>query len=86
MREIRFTIRDPRGLHVVPLGSLVHACCAFDSNVLFICKDGTLNGKDLPSMLRVVLRRYDSFALRFSGRDEEKAANYLTDLINKSLA
>ncbi len=81
MRELKYQIQDPRGLHVLPLGALVKMLCSCASQVEFRCAEGSFNGKDLPAMLHLALRRGDKFSIRFNGSDEEqscaKAANFL---------
>ncbi|MBU3827493.1 MAG: HPr family phosphocarrier protein [Candidatus Anaerobiospirillum merdipullorum] len=83
MRELTFTIRDPRGMHDIPLGALVRKLCSFKSAVQFSCSTGSCNGKSLPAMLRLTLRRNDSFALRFSGQDEQEALQQIQILLQQ---
>ncbi len=85
MQELIFTIRDPRGLHVAPLGALVRLCCSFASNIQFSCQEGSCNGKNLPAMLRLALHRDDSFALRVSGQDEKAALQQINALLQQYL-
>jgi phosphocarrier protein len=80
MIERRVTIKNRAGLHTRPAAALVKTAAKFKSD-FFIDKDGfEINGKSIIGVMTLAAEQGSTLTLRFSGDDEQEAANAVVEL------
>ncbi len=80
-REVR--IRNRAGLHTRPAASLVKLAAKFKADFL-ISKDGfEINGKSIIGVMTLAAEQGSALLLRFSGPDEQEAAEAILDLFER---
>lgn len=80
MIEREVTIRNRTGLHTRPAATLVKTAAKFKSD-FFIYKDGMeINGKSIIGVMTLAAEQGSTLLLRFTGPDEEEAANAIVEL------
>jgi phosphocarrier protein HPr len=83
MIEREVTIRNRTGLHTRPAATLVKLAAKFKSD-FFIYKDGfEINGKSIIGVMTLAAEQGSKLVLRFSGEDEEDAAEAIVELFEK---
>ena len=83
MIERTVTIKNRAGLHTRPAASLVKLAAKFKAD-FFIEKDGfEINGKSIIGVMTLAAELGSSLTLRFSGEDEEAAAQAMVELFEQ---
>ena len=83
MVEREVTIKNRTGLHTRPAATLVKLAAKFKSD-FFIYKDGLqINGKSIIGVMTLAAEQGSKLILRFSGEDEEEAAQAIVELFEK---
>ena len=78
MIERTVKIRNKAGMHTRPASILVKIACKYKSD-FYIIKDGfQINGKSIIGVMSLAAEYGYELTLRFDGRDEEDAANEIT--------
>lgn len=83
MQQVEYAVRDPRGLHVVPMGIVCNLLSSFESRAEVHCAAGRANGKKIDEFIKLAIRRGDKFSVHFSGSDEVQAATALKELLTE---
>lgn len=74
MREVRYTITDPNGIHARPAGTLVKMLKGFDSKVTVFKGDRNTDMKKILSLMGLGIQQGDQILCRIEGLDEEACA------------
>lgn len=83
MKRVDYIIRDPRGLHVVPMGALCRLLSHFKGRVEISSPAGQADGRNIADVLRLGIRRGEKVSFTLSGDDEAKAASDLDLLLHR---
>lgn len=85
MKEFKYVITDPEGIHARPAGEFVKAAVAFESNVN-ITKDGkTVSAKKIFGVMGLAVKQGQEITITVEGADEETAAAELEAFLKNNL-
>ena len=85
MKEFKYVITDPEGIHVRPAGELVKVAKEFQSQVT-LTKDGkTGDCKRIFGIMGLAVKAGNEITLTFDGEDEEAAYTAVTEFVEKNL-
>ena len=74
MKEIKYVITDPLGMHARPAGRLVKAVAPYASKITVTAPTGTADAKRLMALMRLAAKQGMELTVTIEGADEEKAA------------
>ena len=74
MKEFKYVITDPLGMHARPAGMLVKAVAPYASQVTVTAPTGTADAKRLMALMRLAAKQGMELTVTVEGADEEKAA------------
>ena len=77
MKEIKYVITDPLGMHARPAGMLVKAVAPYASKITVTAPTGTADAKRLMGLMRLAAKQGMELTITIEGADEEKAATEL---------
>lgn len=85
MKEFKYVITDPQGIHARPAGELVKAAKAFTSSIT-ITKDGkTGDCKKIFGIMGLGIKKGSEVVITFDGEDEEAAYEAVSRLMQENL-
>ncbi len=85
MKEFKYVITDPEGIHARPAGMLVKAVKEFACDIK-IAKDGkAMNCKAIFGVMGLGAKKGDEVVLTFDGADEEKAYEAVSKFMSENL-
>lgn len=85
MKEFKYVITDPVGMHARPAGLLVKTAGSYASSVM-IEKDGkAVDAKRIFGIMGLGVKTGDEVTIRIEGEDEEKAATELEAFMKENL-
>lgn len=85
MKEIKYVITDPMGLHARPAGQLVKAVAGYSSTITLIAPTGKADAKRLMAVMRLAAKQGMELTVQIEGSDEEKAAADLKAFLEANL-
>ncbi len=85
MKEFKYTITDPAGIHARPAGILVKKTQPYASEVTLIKDDKQANGKSMLSVMGLGARNGDEITVQVEGADEADAAAELEAFFKENL-
>ena len=85
MKEIKYTITDPLGMHARPAGMLVKAVTPYASKITVTAPTGTADAKRLMALMRLAAKQGMELTFAIEGADEEKAAEELQAFLAANL-
>ena len=74
MKEIKYVITDPLGMHARPAGMLVKAAAPYASKITVTAPTGSADAKRLMALMRLAAKQGMELTVTIEGADEEKAA------------
>jgi phosphocarrier protein len=74
MKEIKYTLKDPLGLHARPAGQLVKAAAKYKCDIQIGTAVKMANAKRIIGVMALTLKQNDEVIMTFNGEDEEEAA------------
>ena len=74
MKEFKYVITDPVGIHARPAGLLVKEAKNFKSTATFIKGDKEAKATSLMKLMGMGIKQGDEVAVRVEGEDEETCA------------
>lgn len=74
MKEIRYVLTDPLGIHARPAGQMVKMAGKYKCDIQIGSSVKTVNAKRIIGVMALTLKQNDEVTLTFSGEDEEAAA------------
>lgn len=85
MKEFKYVITDPEGIHARPAGELVKAAKAFES-VIKLNKDGKqVDCKKIFGIMGLGVKKDQEVILTFEGADEDAACEAVSKFIQENL-
>ena len=85
MKEIKYVITDPLGMHARPAGMLVKAVAGYASKITITAPTGTADAKRLMALMRLAAKQGMELTITIDGADEEKAATELQAFLEANL-
>ena len=85
MKEIKYVITDPLGMHARPAGMLVKAVAPYASTITVNAPTGTADAKRLMALMRLAAKQGMELTITIDGADEEKAAEELLAFLQANL-
>ncbi len=86
MKEFKFAITDPVGIHARPAGLLVKAVKEFGSKVTITNADGkTVDAKKLLALMGLGIKQGDTVTVSVEGDDENAAAEFIEKFMKENL-
>jgi phosphocarrier protein len=83
MKEIKYVLKDPLGLHARPAGQLVKVAAKYKCDAQLGTTAKMVNAKRIIGVMALSLKQGHELIMRFEGEDEEEAATaceaFLTD-------
>lgn len=85
MKELKYVITDPQGVHARPAGMLVKAVKGFESDIQMI-KDGkAVNCKGVMGVMSLGVKKGEEVTLTFNGADEDAAMEAIGKFMQENL-
>lgn len=85
MKEIKYTITDPIGIHARPAGLLVKQAKAFASKITVTKGDKSTEMKKLLGLMQLGAKQGDELTIKIEGEDEEAAAAAIESFLKSNL-
>lgn len=85
MKEIRYVITDPLGLHARPAGLLVRQAARSASAVTLTANGSTVDAKRILGVMKLAAKQGMELTLTFDGPDEAAAAAAMADFLAANL-
>ena len=85
MKEIKYVITDPMGMHARPAGMLVKAVAPFASKVAVTAPTGTADARRLMALMKLAAKQGMELTITVEGADEETAAAELQAFLSANL-
>ena len=85
MKEIKYVITDPLGMHARPAGMLVKAVAPYASKITVTAPTGTADAKRLMALMRLAAKQGMELTITIDGTDEDKAAEELQAFLSANL-
>lgn len=85
MKEFKYTVPDPEGIHARPAGELVKKAKEFQSSIT-ITKDGkSADVKRLFALMGLAIKQGQEVTLTIEGADEDTAAAAMEEFMKANL-
>lgn len=85
MKEFKYVITDPQGIHARPAGELVKAAKAFTSSITITKDDKTGDCKKIFGIMGLGIKKGNEVVITFDGEDEEAAYEAVSKLMQENL-
>ena len=74
MKEFKFTVADPLGIHARPAGILVKEAKKFESKITVFKGDKSCDMRKLLALMGMAVKQGDEVVVQIEGKDEEACA------------
>lgn len=85
MKEFKYVITDPEGIHARPAGLLVKAAKEFACDIKIAKAGKAMNCKAIFGVMGLGAKKGDEVTLTFDGTDEEKAYEEISRFMSENL-
>lgn len=85
MKEFKYVITDPEGIHARPAGLLVKAVKEFACDIKIAKGGKAMNAKAIFGVMGLGAKKGDEVTLTFDGADEEKACEEISKFMQENL-
>lgn len=85
MKELKYKINDPIGLHARPAGLLVKEAMAFQSSIIISGNGKSADAKRLLSLMSLGIRQGMEITCQIEGEDEEAAYDALKKFFTENM-
>ncbi|MCH5255321.1 MAG: HPr family phosphocarrier protein [Lachnospiraceae bacterium] len=85
MKEFKYVITDPEGIHARPAGLLVKAVKEFSCDIKIGKGDKVMNSKAIFGVMGLGAKKGDEITLTFDGADEEAAYEAISKFMQENL-
>ena len=85
MKEFKYVITDPLGMHARPAGMLVKAVSPYASAITITAPTGSADARRLMALMRLAAKQGMELKITVEGADEEKAATELQAFLAANL-
>lgn len=85
MKEFKYVITDPEGIHARPAGLLVKAVKEFVCDIKIAKGDKAMNCKAIFGIMGLGIKSGDEVTLTFNGTDEDTACEVISKFMQENL-
>lgn len=85
MKEFKYTIKDPEGLHARPAGILVKQAAGYSSIIKLIKGEKSADAKRIFGVMGLAVKTGEEVKITIEGADEEEAATELEAFFKENL-
>jgi phosphocarrier protein len=85
MKELKYVLKDPLGLHARPAGQLVKAAAKFKCDIQIGKAAKMANAKRIIGVMALTLKQDDELVMTFNGEDEEEAAAFCEAFLKENV-
>lgn len=85
MKEFKYVITDPQGIHARPAGLLVKAVKEFSCDIKIAKGDKEMNAKAIFGVMGLGAKKGDEIILKFDGEDEDKAYEAISKFLQENM-
>jgi phosphocarrier protein len=85
MKEIKYVLKDPLGIHARPAGQMVRMAGKYKCDIQIGSSAKMVNAKRIIGVMALTLKQNDEVTLSFSGEDEEEAATVIGKFLAENL-
>ena len=85
MKEFKYTITDPEGIHARPAGELVKAVKAFSSDIKIAKGGKAMNCKAIFGIMGLAVKQGNEVTFTFEGEDEDAAYEAISAFVKENL-
>ncbi len=85
MKEFKYVITDPEGIHARPAGLLVKAAKEFTCDIKIGKGDKVMNSKAIFGVMGLGAKKGDEVTFTFEGADEEAAYETISKFMQENL-
>ena len=85
MKEFKYTITDPGGIHARPAGILVKEVKNFASTVTFIKGEKSAKASSLMKLMGMGIKQGDEVTVQVEGADEEACAAAIEKFLKENM-
>ncbi len=83
MKEIKYVVSNPLGVHARPCALLAQCCVNYKSEILVKSNDQTADGRNVLSLLALRIKYGDTMVVTITGEDEQTAYEEVLSVIEK---
>ena len=73
MKEVKYVLKDPLGIHARPAGQMVKLAGKFKCDIQIGKPNKMANAKRIIGVMALALKQGDEVTMTFSGEDEDEA-------------
>ena len=84
MKEIKFTVTDPLGIHARPAGILVKEAKRFNSKITVKKDDKSCDLRKLLALMGMAVKQNDEIIVQIEGDDEEACAETIEKFLKEN--
>lgn len=85
MKEFKYTITDPLGIHARPAGLFVKEASSYESSISLSKGEKTVDAKRIFVVMGLAVKNGDTVTVNIEGPDEESAAGCLEVFMKETL-
>ena len=85
MIEIKYTIKDPMGIHARPAGELVKACAAFPCKIMISNGTKSMDAKRIMGVMSHGVKQGTEISMSFDGEQEAEASAAIAAFLEEKL-
>ena len=85
MKEFKYTITDPIGIHARPAGLLVKAAKQFESTVMLVKGEKSAKATSLTKLMGLGIVQGDEVSVQVEGADEDVCAAAIEEFLKANL-
>ena len=85
MREFKYVVTDPEGIHARPAGELVKAVKTYSSDIKIAKSGKAMNCKAIFGIMGLAVKKGDEVTLTFEGADEDAAYEAVSKFMQETL-
>jgi len=85
MITIKYTIKDPEGIHARPAGEMVKLLKTFESAITISKGEQTVDAKRILGVMGLAAKQGQEIVMVVEGVDEEKAAQEIEIFLNEKM-
>jgi len=85
MKEIKYVLKNPLGIHARPAGQMVKIATGCKCDITISTSVRTANAKRIIGIMALGPKQGDEITFTFSGEDEEEAAAAIKEFLVKNL-
>ena len=85
MKEIKYVLKDPLGIHARPAGQLVKMASAFKCDIKIQLSAKEANAKRIIGLMALSAKQGEEITVSFNGEDEEAASAAIEKFLAENL-